>query len=423
MELLGENLSELRRNAGGKFDLSTTLQLGKCYISVLEEIHNLGHIHRDIKPSNFAIGLQGENRRKIFLIDWGLARRYVSADGSVRAQRNATGFRGTARYASINSHAGKDLSRRDDLWSVFYILVEFSKGSLPWRRLKDKDKIGEKKIELNNAELVRGLPDVFTTFMDYLQLLAYDEKPDYNYLKTILNETLDQVGTGPFPWEGSTAVRISSSGVSTGVALMSSEDSVEAGSGPSSGGGQGGLGRSTSASHSKPESTGSSSRGATGAPPQKFILLRGKGDVGSVSAIKPTKTLIGTPYLAGRPPSNPSLPSSPALFANAPSSLSTSNLREDRESVELDVSLPEEQEKNRRDRGTKRRRSAERLSEGEDADPQQQKGNEDADVVIDTYTNKENSEADPSANPVEGAEQADGIQGKKKRKRKKKEQN
>lgn len=50
MELLGENLSELRRNSGGKFDLSTTLQLGLCFVSIIEEVHNLGHIHRDIKP-------------------------------------------------------------------------------------------------------------------------------------------------------------------------------------------------------------------------------------------------------------------------------------------------------------------------------------------------------------------------------------
>jgi len=252
--------------------------------------------------------------------------------------------------------------------------------------------------------------------MDYLQSLTYEEKPDYNYLKAILTETLDQIGAGPFPWESSSSVRISASGVSSNVALMSSEDSVEAGSGPSSGGqGGGGVGRSTSASHSKPESTGSSSRGATGAPAQKFILLRGKGDLGGVSVIKPTKTLIGTPYLAGRPPSNPSLPSSPTQFPNTASSASTSNrpsLREDRESVELDVSLPEEQVKKRRE-GAKRS-SLEKLPQ--EQDPQQQQG---YDVVIDSDA-KENSEADNSTNPADEAEHGDGIQGKKKRRRKKK---
>ena len=50
-----------------------------------------------------------------------------------------SGFRGTARYASINAHLAKDLARRDDLWSLLYMLIEFATGILPWRRIKDKD--------------------------------------------------------------------------------------------------------------------------------------------------------------------------------------------------------------------------------------------------------------------------------------------
>uniref|UniRef100_A0A6B2LQN1 Protein kinase domain-containing protein n=1 Tax=Arcella intermedia TaxID=1963864 RepID=A0A6B2LQN1_9EUKA len=50
MELCGENLSELRKYQGGKFDLVTTLQIGIQIITIIEEIHTLGYIHRDIKP-------------------------------------------------------------------------------------------------------------------------------------------------------------------------------------------------------------------------------------------------------------------------------------------------------------------------------------------------------------------------------------
>lgn len=62
-------------------------------------------------------------------------------NGEVRPSREQSGFRGTARYASLNSHQGKDLGRMDDLWSLFYVLVEFAVGTLPWRKLKDKEQV------------------------------------------------------------------------------------------------------------------------------------------------------------------------------------------------------------------------------------------------------------------------------------------
>lgn len=30
------------------------------------------------------------------------------------------------------------MGRHDDLWSLFYMLVEFVVGQLPWRKIKDK---------------------------------------------------------------------------------------------------------------------------------------------------------------------------------------------------------------------------------------------------------------------------------------------
>eukprot|EP01114_Cavostelium_apophysatum_P015227 TRINITY_DN4106_c0_g1_i2.p1 TRINITY_DN4106_c0_g1~~TRINITY_DN4106_c0_g1_i2.p1 ORF type:complete len:567 (-),score=148.48 TRINITY_DN4106_c0_g1_i2:93-1793(-) len=186
MELLGENLSELRRRqTDGKFSLSTTIKIGQQMLRAIEAVHNLGYLHRDVKPSNFAMGLTTK-KKVAFLIDFGLARRFVLPNGDVRPARDSAGFRGTARYASVNSHLSKDLGRRDDLWSLFYVLVEFSVGSLPWRRLKDKDQIGEMKIATSPTELTAGLPEEFLLFMRHLESLDYMDKPDYKYLQGLL---------------------------------------------------------------------------------------------------------------------------------------------------------------------------------------------------------------------------------------------
>eukprot|EP01126_Amoeba_proteus_P052193 TRINITY_DN6282_c0_g1_i11.p1 TRINITY_DN6282_c0_g1~~TRINITY_DN6282_c0_g1_i11.p1 ORF type:complete len:490 (-),score=85.69 TRINITY_DN6282_c0_g1_i11:600-2069(-) len=206
MGLLGENLSDLRKaRVGGKFSILTALKLGIKIIQAVREVHMCGYIHRDIKPSNFVLGLQPTNRGEVYLIDFGLAKRFRTESGEVKQARDFTGFRGTATYASINAHVSRDLGRRDDLWSVFYLLVEFSKGSLPWKDIEDRDQVGEMKRQFNNPDkLVKGLPPEFTSFMNYLNSLDYSDSPNYDYLLGLLRGSLEKFGgqeNDPFTWE------------------------------------------------------------------------------------------------------------------------------------------------------------------------------------------------------------------------------
>lgn len=119
MELLGENLSELRRRQpGGFFSISTTFRIGIQMLKAIEAVHNLGYLHRDVKPSNFVLGT-GSKRKNAYLIDFGLARRYLLPEGRVRPPRESAGFRGTARYASINSHLSRALYKNILFFLIF----------------------------------------------------------------------------------------------------------------------------------------------------------------------------------------------------------------------------------------------------------------------------------------------------------------
>nr|CAD7425105.1 unnamed protein product [Timema monikensis] len=180
MQLQGKNLAELRRSQPrGAFSLSTTLRLGLQILKAIDSIHQVGFLHRDIKPSNFSVGRLPHNCRRVYMLDFGLARQYTTATGEVRAPRAAAGFRGTVRYASINAHKNKEMGRHDDLWSLFYMLVEFVNGQLPWRKIKDKEQVGLMKEKYDHRLLLKHLPSDLRQFLDHIQSLEYADKPDY----------------------------------------------------------------------------------------------------------------------------------------------------------------------------------------------------------------------------------------------------
>lgn len=53
------------------------------------------------------MGRLPKDSKKVFMLDFGLARQYTTPSGEVRPPRAAAGFRGTVRYASVNAHKNK----------------------------------------------------------------------------------------------------------------------------------------------------------------------------------------------------------------------------------------------------------------------------------------------------------------------------
>ncbi|CAH1262224.1 TTBK1 [Branchiostoma lanceolatum] len=205
MSLQGRNLAELRRSqVRGTFSISTTLRLGIQMLRAVQAVHDVGFLHRDIKPSNFTIGRLHQDVRKVYLLDFGLARQYTNSAGEVRTPRPVAGFRGTVRYASINAHKNLEMGRHDDLWSLLYMLVEFATGHLPWRKIKDKEQVGLMKEKCDHRMLLKSLPSEFKQFLEHVQGLKYYDKPNYQFLQGLIEGMIQRKNikeTDPYDWE------------------------------------------------------------------------------------------------------------------------------------------------------------------------------------------------------------------------------
>ena len=94
--------------------------------------------------------------------------------------------------------------RHDDLWSLFYMMVEFANGQLPWRKIKDKEQVGIMKEKYDHRLLLKHLPSDFRQFLEHLQGLEYADKPDYAMLLGLIERTMKRRGVrdaDPFDWE------------------------------------------------------------------------------------------------------------------------------------------------------------------------------------------------------------------------------
>jgi len=172
-----------------------------------------GWLHRDVKPSNFMCGV-GEATAEIAIIDFGLAKRYIKADGHIPFVSGRP-LVGTPRFFSAYVHHGFEPSRRDDLISLAYVLAAFNLGGkLPWANCKGATRaerhqeMAQIKTRTTAKELMAGLPEEFEAFLDYVTRLRFADAPDYSVWRAKFQSRLKAEGyedDGKFDWAGTDA--------------------------------------------------------------------------------------------------------------------------------------------------------------------------------------------------------------------------
>ena len=128
IELLDKTLHQHVRNQGNVLKISTVVSIMVQLIQRIAFVHSKGYLHRDIKPNQILTGLK--NKKLLYIIDFGLARKYEANNCHVSYQDSCPKV-GNSTFSSLNNHSGIRQSRRDDLESLAFLAIYLIKGRLP----------------------------------------------------------------------------------------------------------------------------------------------------------------------------------------------------------------------------------------------------------------------------------------------------
>ena len=186
LNLLGESLQSLKERKI-ILSLKLVLQIGVQIINLLKMIHNKGLVHRDIKPDNFLLGLNNKSKQ-IYIIDFGFCKTFLNDNKHIDMKKTSS-IIGSNNFASINAHEFNELSRRDDLESLGYMLIYFYFGDLTWKNISNNETI---KIMKNSIINDVNIPKILIQYFEIIKCLEFKEIPNYELLINIFTNELKE---------------------------------------------------------------------------------------------------------------------------------------------------------------------------------------------------------------------------------------
>ncbi|KAF2883493.1 hypothetical protein ILUMI_22666 [Ignelater luminosus] len=259
-----KDLDEMFEAKKCKFNLKTVLTIALQTIDVLQYIHSKGYVHSDIKASNIllemkktktkvvyqsvknkafryygctpvrsckvrklsvcrtlrpnmnlrylrnddvleeaALNSQQRDIDKIYLLDYGLACKYVTQQGEHKkfCSDKRKAHAGTILFCSRDAHEGAQ-SRRSDLECLGYNLIYWLTSQLPWSGDTENPEVVQKKKtkcidhlkEFLDYSFGYQCPRFLFDYFNYLKSLTFEKEPDYKYCKYLFKHALKEYG-------------------------------------------------------------------------------------------------------------------------------------------------------------------------------------------------------------------------------------
>ena len=188
-QLLGNSVDTIFKMCRRKFTIMATLNIIKQMLDIIQKLHEKDVIHRNLNPTKFLFGKEEttdilmskqikkeiniDSKSQLYLVDYAEAKFYKNDLQSIKDSKNiehiefddkVKDFSFTNKYfCSIWAELKMEQSRRDDLYSLFYIMIYLLVGKLPWIGIKGKnkedkrEKIRNLKLCLSNFELCKNV--------------------------------------------------------------------------------------------------------------------------------------------------------------------------------------------------------------------------------------------------------------------------
>ena len=154
----------------------------------LQELHSRGIVHRDLSLGNILTAspasselvltaLRDHERVTIdalYLADLGMALPLGHA---------SDGVCGNELFASHRAHESAQLSQRDDIESLMYVLMYLLRSNLPWIVCGEPEDIRDLKCDFAKVDtFCASLPSAISKTFAHIRGLDYLEIPDYALL-------------------------------------------------------------------------------------------------------------------------------------------------------------------------------------------------------------------------------------------------
>ena len=212
MPKYGTTIHELFHARKGRFTPQSIYSLGIQLINILEQIHSAGQVFNDLKLDNllFDLGVDVTTLRtteenifakyNVNIIDFGFVCPYVDHESNEHLEKVQLDiFRGNMVFSSINQLKFHSTSRRDDLISLFYLLVYLMKGgNLPGTSLANSTDVNQEfqhirdvKIKQRTHDLCFGNTKGLTNFKREVFSYRFKDEPRYDYLRDLLTQLRD----------------------------------------------------------------------------------------------------------------------------------------------------------------------------------------------------------------------------------------